>query len=82
MDSRLYLPKLDQPPETVLDYLVMRFSHIDEQLWRERMDQGRIRFEDGTAMQRNTSYCHGRTVIYSREVANEPGVEDSEIIVF
>jgi len=82
MDSRLYLPKLNEPPGTVLDYLVMRFPHIDVQLWRERMDQGRIRFEDGTVLQRDTPYRHGRTVIYARAVANEPSPKVSEIIIF
>src|SRR6185295_3389504 len=85
MDSRLYLPKLQglqEPPLTILDYLVLRFPHIDAQSWWDRAARGLIRFEDGTVLTRDTPYSHGRTVYYAREVFDEPGVEESEIVIF
>src|SRR3954454_5725079 len=82
MDSRLYLPRLDHPPETVLDYLIHRFPQIDSQSWRERSGKGLIRFDDGTILDCTTPYRHGNTVLYSKEVPNEPDADESEIIVF
>ena len=82
MDSRLYLPKLANPSKTVLEYLAMRFPHIDRQTWHERVNHEQIWFADGTMLQCDTPYRHGITVVYSRAVANEPESEESEIIVY
>ncbi len=61
---------------------MIRFPHIDAQLWRDRSDRGLIRFEDGSVLKRDAPYRHGRTVIYSKEVANEPQAEEPEIVLY
>lgn len=85
MESRIYLPRVpnwSEPPRTVLEYLVRRFPHIDAQIWRERSDKGQIRFEDGAVLEWNTPYHDGLTVVYPKEIPNEPCATESEIIVF
>jgi tRNA pseudouridine32 synthase / 23S rRNA pseudouridine746 synthase len=75
--SRVYLPKFDSAPPTVLEYLFARFPQVDASTWRHRVSRGQITLGDGSALEEHTPYRHGITVFYRREVPAEP--ESSEI---
>src|SRR5262245_48150087 len=80
--SRLYLPKFESPPPTILEYLVARFSHIDAEVWRSRMLRGLVTLSDGAPLREDSPYRHGLTVFYRKEVPSEPAPLDEPRIVF
>jgi tRNA pseudouridine32 synthase/23S rRNA pseudouridine746 synthase len=82
MMSRLHLPKLAPSPKTVLEYLIAHFPHIPAQTWRERVANGKVTLGDGTTLTIESPYFHGMTVLYSREIAQEPAADVEETILF
>src|SRR5262245_10524895 len=80
--SRLYLPKFDTAPPTILDYLLARFPQVHEGVWRERVSNGSISLSDGTILTENSPYRHGVTVFYRREVPCEPASLEEPLIVY
>jgi tRNA pseudouridine32 synthase/23S rRNA pseudouridine746 synthase len=82
MLSRLHLPKLEPAPKTVLEYLIAHFPHIHEQVWRERVANGKVTLDDGATLTTESPYRHGVTVLYSREIPLEPAVPTEETILF
>jgi tRNA pseudouridine32 synthase/23S rRNA pseudouridine746 synthase len=82
MLSRLHLPKLAPSPKTVLEYLIAHFPHIPAQTWRERVANGKVTLGDGTTLTIESPYFHGMTVLYSREIAQEPAADVEETILF
>jgi tRNA pseudouridine32 synthase/23S rRNA pseudouridine746 synthase len=80
--SRLYLPKLDFPPKTLLDHLIAHFPNVRAEVWRERFARGRVTLEDGTALHGNQTYQQGITIYYERENAAEPPTSESETILY
>jgi tRNA pseudouridine32 synthase/23S rRNA pseudouridine746 synthase len=82
MLSRLHLPKLDPAPKTILEYLIAHFPHIPAQTWHERVANGKVRLDDGSTLTTESPYRHGVTVLYSREIAQEPAADVEETILF
>src|SRR3954467_2014332 len=82
MLSRLHLPKLDTAPGTILEYLIVHFPHIPAQTWRERVANGKITLDGGAPVTVDSPYRHGVTVLYSKEVAQEPAADVEETILF
>ena len=80
--SRLYLPKLEDPPLTILDHLVQRFPQIHPDIWRERVSQGLVTMSDGTVVREDSEYRHGIHVYYRKHVPFEPDVVEEPLIVF
>lgn len=80
--SRLRLPDPAPGCATVLEYLVRRFPHVGRYRWDRRVEDGKVRFADGTSIGRCTPYRAGGTVVYRREVENEPPSPETETIVF
>src|SRR5689334_2040808 len=80
--SRLYLPKLQSPPSTILEYLLARFSRMDPEIWRERVARGSVMLSDGTTATLDSPYRHGVFVFYRREVPSEPNLLDEPRIVY
>ena len=79
--SRLYLPKLETPPRTILEYLFARFPQIDPVVWKERVARGVVTLSDGTTLKEDSTYRHGVFVFYRREVQAEPApVEEPRIV--
>ena len=67
---------------TVLEYLVTRFPGIDEVAWRQRMEEGKVHWHDGTLITATTAFQTQQRVYYYREVANEPVIPFEEKILF
>jgi tRNA pseudouridine32 synthase/23S rRNA pseudouridine746 synthase len=80
--SRLYLPKLDSPPATILDHLIGHFPNVTKEIWRDRVLGGRVTLEGGTALREDQVYQHGITIYYERESADEPPSPESETILY
>jgi tRNA pseudouridine32 synthase/23S rRNA pseudouridine746 synthase len=80
--SRLYLPKIDPAPETILEYILARFPQIDASVWQARIGHGQVTVSDGTRVRCDTPYRHGLTVFYRKEVEAEPPVTLRPSIVY
>jgi tRNA pseudouridine32 synthase / 23S rRNA pseudouridine746 synthase len=80
--SRVYLPKLDSPPPTILDYLYLRFPHLDRSVLEERVREGKIFLKDRTAISIDTPYKPGIMLFYYREAVEEPQIPFQERIIF
>ncbi|HEX4997900.1 MAG TPA: pseudouridine synthase [Terriglobia bacterium] len=80
--SRLYLPRLEQPPATILEYLVARFAQIPQPVWLGRIQRGLVTTSDGARIGPDTPYRHGLTVHYYREVPDEVDDVEAETIVY
>jgi len=74
------------PPEgafsTVLEFLAFRFPRIPEVVWRERIEQQKVRFADGLPVQLDTPFQANRHVDYYREVINERPIPFQEQVLF
>jgi tRNA pseudouridine32 synthase/23S rRNA pseudouridine746 synthase len=80
--SRLYLPKLDSPPPTILEYLFARFPQIEPRIWRERVARGTVTLGDGTPLRPDSPYRHGIFVLYRREAPLEPAFLENPRILY
>ncbi len=80
--SRLYLPKLDSPPATVLEHLAAHFPQVSPETWRSRIARGAVTTEDGDSLGEDTPYCHGTTIFYRKEVASEAESPQKESILY
>lgn len=80
--SRLYLPKLESTPATILAHLIRHFPQVPPDTWRSRIVQGRVTSDDGTILTEDTPYRHGTTIYYRREVRSEPDTPEEEVILY
>jgi tRNA pseudouridine32 synthase / 23S rRNA pseudouridine746 synthase len=80
--SRLYLPKFDTAPQTIFEYLLLRFPQVNAAIWRERVSRGVIWLSDGTTLKEHSPYRHGITVFYQKEVRSEPVSFEEPLIVY
>ena len=80
--STTHLPPLDDPPATVLDWLVARFPKIEEATWRSRMARGLVTRGDGSVLDVSSPYEAHLQIRYFREVAEEPVIPFAERVVF
>lgn len=78
--SRVVLPQGPWP--RVLDFLVERFPAIDEASWRSRMARGLVSIEDGELIGADTAFRAGVTVLYYRELEQEPEIPFEAPILF
>lgn len=82
MISRLYLPKLESPPATILDHLLAHFPQVHPHIWRARVSRGLITLSDGTTLSEDSPYRHGITVFYRKEVPSEPAAPEEARVVY
>ncbi len=71
--SKLYLPH-DKSfmGGRLIDYLAAHFSHISLANWQKRFDSGLISLERGEPLKQDSPYLAGQTILYYRQVENEP----------
>ena len=71
--SKLYLPH-DKSfmGGRLIDYLAAHFSHISLATWQRRFDSGLISLERGEPLKHDSPYLAGQTILYYRQVENEP----------
>lgn len=75
------LPR-DDSAATVLEHLVTRFPRISPEIWRERMEAGKVLDERGLALTPASAYRPGARIAYFREVPAEPEVSGREEILY
>ena len=80
--SRLYLPKLESPPSTILEHLIAHFPNVFPRIWRERVASGLVTVDDGTTLRPDSPYRHGITILYRKEVHSEPNPLEAELVVY
>ena len=68
--------------KTVFDYILFRFPRISESVWRERIEQGKVHFDDGAPVHFDTPYQAHRRICYYREVPSEPKIPFEEEVLF
>jgi len=56
----------------LIDYLAAHFSHISLASWQRRFDSGLISLERGEPLKQDSPYLAGQTILYYRQVENEP----------
>lgn len=79
--SFLTLPP-DGPAATVLEHLVARFPHVPPEVWRHRMETGKVLDERGLPLDPASPYRPGARIAYFREVLLEPSVPGAEEILY
>jgi tRNA pseudouridine32 synthase/23S rRNA pseudouridine746 synthase len=78
--SRLWLPPGQWPH--LLAFLVEHFDHIDEAVWRLRLEQNEVVDQVGQPLRADSPYRPGSCIHYYREVPHEPLVPFQENILF
>ena len=87
MGISLHPCKVTMPPErtdcaTVLDFLIRRFSKVDETIWRQRVAEGKVHWEDKTPVTAEDAYVPHARIFYYREVEQEPAIPFQESILY
>lgn len=67
---------------TLLDFLSERFPHIGAETWKTRIEEGNVRFIDGTAAYAHSKVEPGTEIRYFREVSVEPRLLDAHQIIY
>ncbi len=80
--SRLYLPKLESPPRTILEHLIGHFPQVSPETWRSRIARGAVTTDSGDFVTEDMPYRHGMTILYRKEVASEPEPPEEEAILY
>lgn len=80
--SKVSLPQINPGVATVLEYLVIRFPYIDAQIWRQRIDAGKVHCHDGSLITANSPFQAQQRIYYYREVDDEPHIPFDEKIIF
>jgi tRNA pseudouridine32 synthase/23S rRNA pseudouridine746 synthase len=80
--SILSLPQTNPGVATVLAYLIIKFPYIDEQVWRQRIADGKVHWHDGSLITPHSPFQIQQRVYYYREVDNEPIIPFQEKILF
>lgn len=71
--SKLYLPHdKSYMGGRLIDYLAAHFSHISLANWQRRFDSGLISLERGEPLKQDSPFLAGQTILYYRQVENEP----------
>ncbi len=80
--SYVVLPEhvIDKP--TVLSFLIERFKQVSEDIWRARIIDGKVHWQDGTLIAVDTLFKPRARVYYYREVQAEPKVPFDEAILY
>src|SRR5215831_6411847 len=80
--SRLYLPKFDSAPQTIFEYLLVRFPQVHPSIWRDRVSRGLVTLSDGTRLEECSPYRHGMMVFYRKEVPSEPAPSEQPRVLY
>ncbi|MEL0583573.1 MAG: pseudouridine synthase [Candidatus Thiodiazotropha sp. (ex. Lucinoma kazani)] len=80
--SKLSLPQTNPGVATVLEYLIIKFPHIDAQIWRQRIADGKVHCHDGSLITTHSLFQPQQRVYYYREVESEPSIPFKETIIF
>jgi len=80
--SVLSLPQVNPGVSSVLEYLVVKFPNISQDVWQQRMFDGKVHWHDGSLITVDTPFKPQQRVYYYREVETEPVIPFEEEILF
>ncbi|MFT6986108.1 MAG: tRNA pseudouridine32 synthase/23S rRNA pseudouridine746 synthase [Psychromonas sp.] len=80
--SKLSLPQTNPGVATVLEYLIIKFPYIDAQIWRQRINDGKVHCHDGSLITAQSLFKAQQRIYYYREVESEPSIPFKETIIF
>jgi tRNA pseudouridine32 synthase/23S rRNA pseudouridine746 synthase len=80
--SKLSLPQINPGVATVLEYLILKFPHIEAQTWQQRVADGKVHRHDGSLITAQCPFQAQQRIYYYREVENEPNIPFKEAIIF
>lgn len=66
----------------VLDFLIHKFSRVGADVWLQRMEDGKVHWDDKTPVAVDAEYAPYQRIFYYREVSDEPVVPFTEDILF
>ncbi len=80
--SLLSLPQINPGVSSVLEYLIVKFPNISQNIWQQRMREGKVHWHDGSLISVDTPFRSQQRVYYYREVETEPVIPFEEEILF
>jgi tRNA pseudouridine32 synthase/23S rRNA pseudouridine746 synthase len=80
--SFITLPRQEGQEMTILQYLLLRFPHIEGKIWLDRLNSGLIRSATGASISQKTAYKAGMRLSYFREKQQEAVIPFREEILF
>lgn len=80
--SFVFLPKVDNPPNSILEFLVKRFPNIDKQTWINRINRNLVLDKHKNPISLESQYLPDEKISYFREVMNEKTIQGNEKIIF
>ena len=80
--STVLMPRMEKPYPLILDFLAKRFPNISKEVWKNRIDTGKVFTEKGDTVFLNTPYAPLKRLHYFREVAEESTIPFTETILF
>lgn len=85
--SKATMPSYVTPPvngkfATIFEFLISRFSQIPKTTWLERIESGKVHFDNGELITQSTPYQERRRISYYREVVHETLIPFKEKILF
>ena len=80
--SLLSLPQVNPGVSSVLEYLIVKFPDISQNIWQQRILEGKVHWHDGSLVSVDTPFRPQQRVYYYREVETEPVVPFEEKILF
>ena len=80
--SLLSLPQINPGVSSVLEYLIVKFPNISQNIWQQRMHEGKVHWHDGSLISVDTPFRSQQRVYYYREVETELVIPFEEEILF
>ena len=76
------MPQKEKPYPLILDFFAKRFPNIPRDIWKGRINSGKVLTEDGEIVFLDTPYAPLKRLHYFREVAEEVAIPFTETILF
>ena len=80
--SKVSLPQTNPGVVTILDYLIIKFPQLNEQIWRTRIAEGKVHRHDGSLVTPLSPFQAHERIYYYREVDSEPSIPFTEEILY
>ncbi|MCP3671012.1 MAG: pseudouridine synthase [Gammaproteobacteria bacterium] len=80
--STVTMPKESAGCSSVLEFLIRRFPGITPSVWLQRIQDGKVLWDDNTTIAEDSAYMPQRRILYYREVEQEPPIPGNETILY
>ena len=80
--STVLMPQMEKPYPLILDFFAKRFPNIPRDIWKARINSGKVLTEEGEIVFLDTPYAPLKRLHYFREVAEEFAIPFTETILF